>query len=516
MAGPSLQPIVEMREITKVFPGVRALDQVNFSIYPGEIRGLVGKNGAGKSTLMHILTGIYPPNSGEIRVNGKTIPGLNSTIAKQLGIRIVHQHSQLIPPLSMAENIFCGSLPKNRFGIVDWQRLYREAQELIERLGLQIDVRRTIEGASVAERQMIEIVKAMFANARVVILDEATAPLPKSEVDLLFGFVRKLRDQGVSFVYISHYLEELFQLCDTVTILRDGKLAGEHSVSGLTQNDLIRYISGAQVDSFKRTVREVKNNQPVLQIEDLHRQDCYTINKLAIYEGEIVGLTGLDGCGKDSLARGLFGMEPLGTGTVQVNGKPIPPASEPKIAFAQGIAYLPRDRHTHGIVGIRPVRENVTLPILSKLGNRLGFLALDKEQNHVAGMIRKLNIKTPSQDQPVQFLSGGNQQKVVFAKLVGVQPKILLLDEPTQGVDVQAKVEIMKIIDGLSREGVCVVIISEEIRELLDICDRILVMYKGRIHQEFRVGEPETTIANILAATEGSLSTTKELMHETA
>ena len=510
----SLKPIVEMRNITKVFPGVRALDNVNFQIFPSDIRGLVGKNGAGKSTLMSILTGIYPPNSGEILINGEPIHHLDSTKARELGISIVHQQSQLIAPLSMAENIFCGKLPKNKLGLVDWKKLYQEAQERIKLLGLQIDVKRQVEGASVAERQMIEIVKALFSNAKIVILDEPTAPLPKSEVELLFSFIRKLCNQGVGLVYISHYLEEVFQLCDTVTVLRDGKNAGDFKVTDLSPNKLIDLISGTKVENFKRTVTSQKRDRPVLDIKGLNRGEFYQDINLSFNAGEIVGITGLDGCGKDSLAKGIFGLEQLGNGEVKVGGKLYQKADEPKDAFMQGVAYLPRDRHGYGIFGLRPVRENITLPILKQILNKLGFLDLAKERKHCSHLIDQLNIRTPSQEQPVQFLSGGNQQKVVFAKLIGVQPKVLWLDEPTQGVDVQAKIEILKIIEDLANNNVCVIIISEEIHELLDICDRILVLFQGRISHEFKMGDPKVSVQKILHAVEGTKQ--KEFVYEKA
>ena len=496
-------PVIEMRNITKVFPGVQALKEVNFSVFSREIRGLVGKNGAGKSTLMHVLTGIYPANSGEILVDNHPIPNMSTTIAKERGISFVHQHSQLIPSLSMAENIYCGNLPKTKFGLVNWGKLYNDAQEHITQLGLNLDIRRPIEGASVAEKQIIEIIKAMFSNPKVIILDEATAPLPKSEVEMLFKFVRRLRDQGVAFIYISHYLEEVFALCDSVTVLRDGMKIGDYKVGELNQKELINLISGVKLEKYERIGGAKKSVKPVLEIQKLSRDNNYYDLNLKFHSGEVVGITGLDGCGKDSLARGLFGLEPLGQGEVYLNGKPLS-VREPKDGFSQGIAYLPRDRHGFGIIGIRPVRENVTLPNLKKLLNKLGLLKLDEEKKFVLKIIDQLNIVTPSQEQPVQFLSGGNQQKVVFAKLVGVRPKVLFLDEPTQGVDVQAKVEIMKIIDELSRNNICVIVISEELRELLDLCDRIIVMYQGRVQREFAVSDPDTSVANIMAAIEGA------------
>lgn len=496
--------VVQMCNIVKTFPGVRALDHVDFSSQPGEVHGLVGKNGAGKSTLMNILTGIYQPDQGEIWVGGEHIHPMRTQRAKQVGIAYVHQRSQSIPALSIAENIFCGSLPTNAAGFVDWTKLYQEAEERLQRLGLDIDVKRKVEGLTVAEKQIIEIATALFAGGRVIILDEATAPLPKDEVDLLFRFVRRQREQGVAFIYISHHIEEVFELCDVVTVLRDGQLVGTYPVSALDQPELIRLISGSKVERFKRE-RGALGGQPLLEIQGLTRPPDYTKINFTVKEGEIVGLTGLEGSGKTALARSLFGLEPLGEGTVLLEGKPYH-AETPGEALQQGVAYLPRDRHQLGIIGVRSVRENITLPILRRLVNALGLLKMEEERRHVNRFIGVLGIITPSIHQAVEFLSGGNQQKVVFAKLVSTKPKVLLLDEPTQGIDVQAKVEIMGIMDQLSRQGVAVIFISEEIRELLDVCDRIVVMYRGEVVAELAPDDPNTSPERILLAIEGSLT----------
>lgn len=493
-----------MKGVTKDFPGVRALSSVDFRLRSGgELRGLVGKNGAGKSTLMNVLTGVYPPDAGEIVIQGKSFSRMTTSQAKQMGISYVHQYSQLIPPLSIAENVFCGNLPTTRLGLVDWEEVYRQTQERLGRLGLMIDVRRKVEGLSVAERQIIEIAKALFADARVIILDEATAPLPKHDVDLLFSFVRLQRERGVTFVYISHYLEEIFELCENVTIMRDGNNIGDYPVSELTTAELIRLISGTEVERFHHALPSADSTS-ILVVRELSRQGAYNRMNMTLRKGEIVGLTGLEGCGKDSFARGLFGLEALGDGEVLLDGKRYR-ASDPRNALNRGLAYLPRDRHGFGIIGLRSIKENVTLPILSRLTNALGLLSQKKESDLVSKLIKLLDIATPSMAQPVQFLSGGNQQKVVFAKLASVAPKVLLLDEPTQGVDVQAKVEIMRIIDRLSREqNVAIIVISEEIRELLDLCDRILVMFKGTIVAEYHSGDPKMTVERILHAVEGT------------
>ncbi len=496
--------LVEMKGVTKEFPGVRALAGVDFRLPAGgELRGLVGKNGAGKSTLMNVLTGVFPADAGEIVVRGKSFSRMTTTLSRQLGIACVHQHSQLIGPLSIAENVFCGDLPTGRLGLVDWDSVHRQAEERLGRLGLAIDVRRKVEGLSVAERQIIEIAKALFAEAQVIILDEATAPLPKNDVELLFGFVRRQREHGVAFVYISHYLEEIFELCENVTVMRDGRAIGDYRVSELTPQALIRAISGADVERFRHAAAAVAGT-PVLSVRGLSRPGAYADVSLSLAPGEIVGLTGLEGCGKDSLARGLFGLEPMGSGEVLLDGKPYR-ASDPRQALDRGVAYLPRDRHGLGIVGPRSIQENITLPILGRLTNLLGLISRRKESDLVSQLIASLDVATPSAAQPVEFLSGGNQQKVVFAKLVSVRPRVLLLDEPTQGVDVQAKVEIMKIIDRLAREQqVATVVISEEIRELLDVCDRILVMFRGTIAAEFPTRDPSTTVERILHAVEGA------------
>jgi len=502
MNNPNNGNIIEMRGIEKNFPGVKALDKVDFKLKPGEIRGLVGKNGAGKSTMINILTGIYEKDGGDIFFNGEEIMQMTSTIARQLGISCVHQHSQLIAPLSIAENIFCGAMPVNRFGIIDWRMVNNEAAKSLTQLGLHIDVTRKVEGLSVAEKQILEIAKALFADAKVIILDEATAPLPKNEVEMLFNFVRRQRESGVAFIYISHYLEEVFELCDSVSILRDGKKIGDYEVKELDQSELIRLISGIKVERFRHTSKR-SNGKVVIEIKGLTRQGKYTDMDISLKKGEIVGLTGLEGCGKDTFARGLFGLEPLGEGTViidELNYK----VRDPRDALDYGVAYLPRDRHGFGIIGLRPISENITLPILHELINKLGLIDHPKEDCLVNQMVDKLNIKASSVNQQVQFLSGGNQQKTVFAKLVSINPKVLLLDEPTQGVDVQAKVEIMRIIDQLAQEGTAIVVISEEIRELLDICDRILVMYQGKIVKEFLTHDKNTSVETILQVVEGS------------
>jgi ABC-type sugar transport system ATPase subunit len=498
--------VVEMRDIVKRFPGVLALDRVDFAVLPGEIHALVGKNGAGKSTLMHILTGIYPADAGEIRIGGALVDGMTTARAREAGIALVAQHAKFVPALSIAENISSGALPTARGGFVDWQRLNRSAAERLGQFGLDIDVRRRMEAVSVAERQMIEIARALFANASVIVLDEPTAPLPKHEVQLLFEFVRRQRERGASFIYISHYLEEVFALTDRVTVLRNGQRIGVFATGQLTQPDLVRLISGANVETFRRPPRETVG-RPVLSLRGLSRPGAYERITLTLHEGEVVGLTGLEGSGNGALARGLFALEALGEGEVTLDGQPFV-ARQPADALRQGVAYLPRDRHGLGIIGIQSVRDNITLPVLDRLRNALGFVSPRKTTALVTRFVRALGIKTPSLDQPVELLSGGNQQKVVVAKLVATEPRVLILDEPTQGVDVQAKVEILRIVDDLTKRGVAVAIVSDELSELIDMCDRIVVFYRGRIIREFHKGDPTLTPEQVLNAIEGGAEAT--------
>ena len=498
--GDDVSAVVEMRHIVKTFPGVRALDNVSLDVRQGEIHALVGKNGAGKSTLMHILTGLYTPDSGTIRIREATYEGLTTARAKHAGVALVAQHAKFVPNLSIAENIFSGALPLRRGGFVDWARVKREAAERLARFGIEIDVQRRIESTSVAERQMIEIARALFADASVIILDEPTAPLPKHDVARLFEFVRRQQANGASFIYISHYLEEIFEIANRATVLRNGEVVGSHRVADLTQAQLIRMISGGTVERFRR--QRGSPGTPVLEVRGLTRTGAYRNVDLTLHAAEVVGLTGLEGSGPGALARGLFGLAPAGEGDIRLAGRPYAPSS-PSNALHHGVAYLPRDRHGLGIIGMLSVRDNVSLSVLRRLAGILGLIDEPRERTLVKRFIDALGIKTPSQATALENLSGGNQQKVVVAKLVATAPRVLLLDEPTQGVDVQAKVEILRIVDDLSRQGVAIGVVSDEIGELMDICDRILVFYRGSVTREFRKGDDDFRHADVLEAIEG-------------
>lgn len=501
MASAARPSVLQMQGMSKTFPGVQALQDVDFEVYEGEIHGLVGKNGAGKSTLVQVLMGLHAPDAGTIRINGHRFSRITSSEALHVGVAYVPQQVNMMDSLSVAENILAGNMPKNSLGLVDWKKVYREAAARLEKLGLRLDVQKPVEGLRVAEITMLAIAKALFGNAKLIILDECTAPLPRVDIDQLFEFVRSLENQGVAFIYISHHLEEVFEICDRVTILRDGCRAGSYQVADLDMKKLTKLIVGEDVPKFERQGTRQAGHK-TLEISKLTRRGCYEDINLSIDKGEIVGLSGLQGCGAESLAMGLFGMEKRGIGTVRIKGKPYQ-AGHPRQAFLQGLALLPQNRYRFGLVGLRPVRENVTYTILDRLAYLLGIIRLPAEKKVTDEFINSLGIVTPSQEQMVRLLSGGNQQKVVFAKLAATRPAVLILHEPTSGVDVRAKQDIFHIIDQLASEGIAVLIISSEVRELIGICDRILVMYEGRIIEEFMKGDSNSTPEKILQAIEG-------------
>ncbi|KPL82178.1 hypothetical protein SE15_13965 [Thermanaerothrix daxensis] len=492
--------ILEMKGISKAFPGVQALNNVDLTVLEGEIHGLVGKNGAGKSTLMAILMGLHSLDSGELIINGRLITNVTPREALEAGIAYVPQQVRMMDSLTVAENILAGNLPVNRFGLVDWEAAFKDAEERLHRLGLELDVRQRVEGLGVVEQTMLAIAKALFSNARLIILDEPTAALARADIERLFGFIRSLKNMGVAFIYISHHLEEVFEICDRVTVLRNGQQVGTYEVKDLDIPHLIRLMVGEEIRDYER--QSTCQDEVVLEVRGLTRRGHYEDVSFTVRKGEVVGLSGLAGSGAAALGRALFGLERRGVGEVWLKGKPFT-AKSPREALDKGLAYLPQDRYRFGLVGIRPVRENITYTILHQLLNALRFVSFRKENEVVQKYIEALEIVCTSPEQRVGLLSGGNQQKVIFAKLAATRPSVLILHEPTQGIDVRAKLDIYRIVDELASQGIGVLIISSEVRELLGVCDRILVMYKGRISAEFRSGEPQTTPENILLAIEG-------------
>lgn len=493
------QPILETFGISKAFPGVQALSRVDLSVLRGEIHGLVGKNGAGKSTLMAILMGILEPNEGLIQIEDKQFKSMDVKEAVEAGIAYVPQHVGMMESLTVAENILAGDLPKTKLGLIDWKATNKEAEDRLNMLGLGMDVTKRVEGLGVAEQTMLAIAKALFSNAKIIILDEPTASLSRADINLLFGFVNSLKKKGATFIYISHHLEEVFEICDRVTVLRDGEIVGTEIVKDIDVVKLIQMMVGEDLQEYTRDSTATKD--VVFEVTDLARRGFYEEVNLKLHKGEVMGITGIQGSGIEQLGKGLFGLEYRGVGSVLINGKEFT-AKTPNDSFKQGLGFLPQDRYKFGLVGVRPLRENVTYPILHQLIRFFDLINLKKEKSIVEKYIERLDIVTPSLEQTVRNLSGGNQQKVVFAKLVVTNPEVLILHEPTQGVDVQAKLDIFHIIDELASQGVAIIVISTEIRELIGMCDRILIMNTGRITHEFHKGAEETTPENILTASE--------------
>lgn len=476
------QYVLEMRDITKQFPGVLALDKVSFDLRPGEVHCLIGENGAGKSTLMKILAGAQPMDSGEILIEGEPVHILSPHHAQQLGISMIYQEFNLSPYLSVAENIFLGREPRlGRTPFIDWQRMYRESRDILARIRVALDVKRPVNELSVAQQQMVEIAKALSVNAKIIVMDEPSATLTDHELVALFDLIKTLRRQGIGLIYISHRLEEIFEIGNRATVMRDGRHVATKEVCDVDREAIIHMMVGRELkDEFPKQQFELGAER--LRVEGLSRAGVFEDVSFNLRQGEIVGLTGLVGAGRTEVARAIFGADRITGGQIVLDGKPVTIRS-PQDAIRQGIGLLTEDRKNQGLVLGMTVRENTTLSNLSALvwGP---FIDRKQERSVAERFVKDLQIKTPSIEQTAQNLSGGNQQKVVLAKWLFTQSKVLIFDEPTRGVDVGAKVEIFKLMNDLVSRGVAVLMISSELPEVLGMCDRILVMHEGRLAGE--------------------------------
>ncbi|MCS6773948.1 MAG: sugar ABC transporter ATP-binding protein [Anaerolineae bacterium] len=495
------EPVIELRGISKRFPGVQALDNVSFDVREGEVHALLGENGAGKSTLIKILTGAYQADGGQIFLRGKPVTIPDTRHGLKLGIAAIYQELSLYPDLSVAENIFMGHHPSLRGGLVNWRQMEQRARAILHELDADdLDVSRPVRGLSVGNQQRVEIAKALSHDARILIMDEPTAALTKHDVDQLFAIVRRLRERGVAVVYITHRLEEVFLLADRVTVLRDGRVVGETlDVSKTSQAELIRMMVGRTLDTlFPKT--PAQPGEVVLEVRNL----CYgrTTRKVnfILRQGEIVGLAGLVGAGRSELAQVIFGVTPAESGEIRVNGRPVSIRS-PREAMALGIAYVPEDRKNQGLLLRMNVRENTALAVLRQL-LRYGFIDYAAEDRLAKEYVEQLQIRTPSLLQQVVNLSGGNQQKVVLAKWLATKPKVLILDEPTRGIDVGAKAEIHRLMNALAQQGMAILMISSELPEILGMSDRVLVMRQGTIVAE--LDRAQATQEAVVAAAMGA------------
>jgi rhamnose transport system ATP-binding protein len=473
-------PRVELRGISKRFAATAALADVSMDLRPGEIQGLVGENGAGKSTLVKILAGVHQPDSGEILLNGTPTPILGPAHSRSLGIAVVHQEPRLFPDLSVAENVFIGHAPSTTMGTIDWRAMRRAAQALFADLDVHLDVGAQVRGLSMADQQLIEIAKALSIDAQVLILDEPTASLSVHEVERLFAIVRRLRERGVAILFVSHRLDEVFQLCDRATVFRDGRHVVTAATTGLTTADLVRHMVGRTVSLFPKV--ETPIGEVLLEVSGLTRVGVFRDITFTVRAGEIVGFAGLVGAGRTEVARVLFGIDRRDGGDIRLGGDPVDFAS-PSAAMHAGIAYLPEDRHQEGLVLDFAIAQNVTLPILPRLFPRL-FIRGSSERDVAREHTRRFNVRMTGVDQLVGSLSGGNQQKVVLAKWLASGPRVLILDEPTRGIDIGAKVEVHRIISELAASGLGIILISSDLPEVLAMSDRIVVLHEGRVTAE--------------------------------
>jgi ribose transport system ATP-binding protein len=467
-----------MRNIKKTFPGVTALDDVNFALSPGEVHILLGENGAGKSTLVKILSGAYQKSGGNIVLFGKDVEIKNPRHAQQLGISIIYQEFNLISQLSAAENIFLGREFLLSPGVIDQKNVHDSAQSLLDDLGVNIDSRQLVGDLGVAQKQMVEVAKALSLNAKILIMDEPTSALTKNEIVELFATIKKLKKKGVSIIYISHRLEELSEIGDRVTVLRDGKYVGTHQIEKMSNHDLIRMMVDRELtEQFPKQKQRVGDE--ILRVERLNRKGNLSNINFSLFRGEILGVAGLLGSGRTELARALFGADKIDSGMIYVDGK-LQIVNNPKNAINLDIGYLTEDRKTEGLVLDLSVQSNVCLASLGRF-SKFGVISHKQEIQAASEYVKDLRIKTPSLNQKVLFLSGGNQQKVVVSKWLCSNAKVLIFDEPTRGIDVGSKVEIYQLMNRLTADGAAILMISSELPEIIGMSDRVMIMREGSI-----------------------------------
>jgi rhamnose transport system ATP-binding protein len=471
--------ILELRNITKTFPGVKALTNVHFELKPGEIHALMGENGAGKSTLIKIITGVYKPDDGDILVNGKKVEMKTPLEAQSLGIAAIYQHVTCFPDLSVAENIFMGH-EKTRFfsKTVDWMTMNQKAAELLKQLGANFDSHAVMGTLSVAQQQIVEIAKALSANARIIIMDEPTAPLSNRECEDLYRITESLKNQGVSVIFISHRFEDMYRLADKVTVFRDGKYINTWDIYGLDNHDLVVAMVGREIVDFfpKRTTVP---GEEIFKVEGLSRAGFFKDVSFSLRKGEILALTGLVGAGRTEVCEAIYGIAPYNSGTITLDGKVLDHLSTSQI-INEGIGYLPEDRLKQGLVLRWEIAKNITLPALKRFA-KMGWINKKQENITAKELSEKLTVKAVSVHDKVSTLSGGNQQKVIVAKLLTSDMKIIILDEPTKGVDVGAKLSIYNIMNDLVAMGYGIIMVSSEMPEVLGMSDRIVVMKDGRV-----------------------------------
>jgi rhamnose transport system ATP-binding protein len=477
------EPILKLTSIYKAFGGVQALAGADFELRPGEIHALVGENGAGKSTLVKVITGVHQLDAGEILFRGEPVIIPNPLVAQRLGIATIYQEATLFPDLNIAENIFMGHHPVRPLTRrIVWRQVYEQAAQPLDELGVNLDPHTRVRELTIAQLQMVEIAKALSLDARVLIMDEPSSALTLHEVADLFRIARQLRDAGTAIIFISHRLDEVFELADRVTVLRDGHYVGTREVSEVSHDDLIRMMVGRTLDDLFPKV-DVERGEVVLRVEGLTKEGLFEDVSFELHQGEILGMAGLVGAMRTDVARALFGVEPADSGSIWVNGQQAR-IQNPGDALSLGIAYVPEDRQQHGLVLPMNITHNVTLPILQSFA-KMGWLNQEAESQEAGEFASQLDVRAAGLWQRARELSGGNQQKVVLAKWLAVRPRILVLDEPTRGIDVGTKAAVHELMSTLASQGMAILMISSELPEILGMSDRILVMCEGRVTGQF-------------------------------
>lgn len=476
--------LLEARNITKAFYGNKVLDDVSFDLDYGEVLGLVGQNGAGKSTLVKILTGAYQLDSGTIHIEGKLTKLTDIHTANESGIALVFQELSLAPNMTVADNIFIGNIPTDSLGLVDKKKLYQQARELIEKFAVDIKLDDLVQNLSIGKRQIVEILKAISKKPKVLILDEPTSSLEEAEIQVLFNFIEELKKNKLSIIYISHHMSEIFRIVDRVMVLRDGRKIGIYNREEINVEELIRLMINQDFSSFFGGLeKRVIQNEPVIEIKGLTREPSFRDVNLVVNRGEILGITGIVGCGKTELCQAIYGVIHVKRGEVYLNKEKIP-LTGPSEVKRRGILFIPENRKTQGLFLNDSVQNNTIACILSKV-SRKGFLMNGKIREIAERYIDNLNIKVRSLDQIIRFLSGGNQQKVLVSKCVAAEPKLLIAMDPTRGIDVGSKADIHRLLNELARKGLAIIMVSSELDELTNMCDRIVVMNNGRITKSF-------------------------------
>ncbi|WP_438354867.1 sugar ABC transporter ATP-binding protein [Microbacterium sp. CJ88] len=501
-------PVLEARRVTKQFAGVTALDAVSFEVLPGDSVALMGENGAGKSTLIKVLTGVYQPDDGEVRLGGEVVSFARPLDAQRAGVSTIYQEVNLIPLMSVAQNIFVGREPRGPLGLIDKRRMIEEARTLLAAYGIDIDVRRPLRSLPLGIQQMVALARAVSIHARVVIMDEPTSSLEVREVETLFRVIAQLRSEGIAIVYVSHKMDEIFRVCDRVAVLRDGRLVHTGRLDELSRVELVALMLGRSVDRVQRAGATAfsgaveSDAPPVLVAQDLSRRHQIDGVDVTIKPGEVVGLGGLLGSGRSETLKAMAGVMQLDRGDVAVEGKPVR-AGSIGAAIRAGIVMLPEDRKAEGVIPGLSVRDNIVLAALPRL-SKAGFTSRRNQDAVVDVFMRRLRIKASGPDQIVSELSGGNQQKVMLARLLAMSPRVLLLDEPTRGIDVGAKAEVQALIDELAREGLAIMLVSSEVEEVVEGAARVIVLRDGSVETQL-LGD-DVDEEHLLAALAGDSS----------